>query len=256
VIKSEAIVRELSGLVVPRTGQLAATGDDGQPYRLLDADGTVVEPVSAFLGELLAAGRSVATLRSYGMDLLRWWRFLRAVDVGWNRATRLEARDFSCWIQLVVKQRRQPLTSRGVRWAGGAMGAPNPVTGKLALGVGYAPATVAHSETVLRGFYDFHRDAGTGPILNPFPLDASRRSRRAHAHHNPMDEWGRERVGRYRPKVPRRSPRAIPTIGSMSCSRPFRRTGTGRWWRSGSQPGRGRRNCWPCVSATSTRASS
>jgi integrase len=72
------------------------------------------------------------------------------------------------------------------------------------------PATVAHSETVLRGFYDFHRDAGTGPFLNPFPLDPARRSRRAHAHHNPMDGWARERVGRYRPKVPHRVPRAIP----------------------------------------------
>src|SRR5262249_6317696 len=67
-----------------------------------------------------------------------------------------------------------------------------------------------HSETVLRGFYDLHRDAGSGPILNPFPLDPSRRSRRAHAHHNPMGGWARERVGRYRPKVPHRVPRANP----------------------------------------------
>jgi site-specific recombinase XerD len=210
VIKSEEIGRELSGLVVPRIGRLVATGEEWEPYRLLDSDGTAVEPVSVFLRELLAAGRSVATLRSYGMDLLRWWRFLRAVDVGWDRATRLEARDFSCWIQLAVKQRRRATTSGGARWASGAVGAPNPVTGKPALGDGYASATVAHSETVLRGFYDFHRDTGTGPILNPFPLDTSRRSRRAHAHRNPMDKWKAERVGRYRPKVPRRIPRAIP----------------------------------------------
>jgi len=31
-----------------------------------------------------------------------------------------------------------------------------------------------------------------------------------HAHQNPMDGWARERVGRYRPKVPNRIPRAIP----------------------------------------------
>lgn len=178
---------------------------------MLDADGAVVEPTAVFLRELLAAGRSAATLRSYGMGLLRWWRFLRAVDVDWNRATRVEARDFSCWIQLTVKQRRL-LSDRSEVGRGdvSAAGVPNPVTGKLALGDRYAPATVAHSETVLRGFYDFHRDAGTGPILNPFPLDASRRSRRAHAHHNPMDGWARERLGRYRPKVPQRIPRAIP----------------------------------------------
>ncbi|GAA3528831.1 hypothetical protein GCM10022222_09860 [Amycolatopsis ultiminotia] len=69
---------------------------------------------------------------------------------------------------------------------------------------------MAHSETVLRGFYDLHRDAGADPILNPFPLDASRKARRAHAHHNPMDGWASERVGRYRRKVPQRVPRAIP----------------------------------------------
>ena len=29
---------------------------------------------------------------------------------------------------------------------------------------------MAHCETVLRGFYDFHLEAGTGPMVNPFPL--------------------------------------------------------------------------------------
>jgi site-specific recombinase XerD len=189
---------------------LIATDDVWEPYRLLDADGTVATSVAAFLRELTAAGRSAATLRSYGMDLLRWWRFLHAVEVRWDRATRLEARDFSCWIQLTVKERRR-LRPDAVRSATARVpGAPNRVTGKPAVGIGYAPATVAHSETVLRGFYDHHRDAGTGPIINPFPLDASRRARRAHAHHNPMDEWRQERAGRYRPTVPRRIPRAIP----------------------------------------------
>jgi len=144
------------------------------------------------------------------MDLLRWWRFLDAVGIGWDRASRAEARDFSCWIQLTVKQRLQASRPKAARWSIRTAGAPNPVTGKPATGDGYAPATVAHSETVLRRFYDFHRDAGTGPILNPFPLDISRRSRRARAHHNPMEEWKHERTGRYRPVVPRRIPRAIP----------------------------------------------
>ena len=210
MIESEKADSDLSCLVVPRTGQLISTDDTWEPYRLLDGDGVPAAPVAVFLRELLAAGRSVATLRSYGMDLLRWWRFLVAVDVCWDRASRLEARDFSCWIQLAVKQSKQDLQPRIGSRTVAAVGAPNPVTGKPALGAGYAPATVVHSETVLRGFYDFHRDAGTGPILNPFPLDASRRSRRAHAHHNPMDEWKHERTGRYRPSVPRRIPRAIP----------------------------------------------
>jgi hypothetical protein len=68
VIESEENGRELTSLVVPRDGRLVSTGERTEPYRLLDADGDVVEPVAVFLRELLAAGRSVATLRSYGMD--------------------------------------------------------------------------------------------------------------------------------------------------------------------------------------------
>jgi integrase len=132
-------------------------------------------------------------------------RFLQAVEVQWDRATRVDARDFSTWIQLTVKPRKP-----GAKRPGRAVGVPNPVTGKPSAGPGYAPATVAHSETVLRRFYDVHRDAGSGPLLNPFPLDLSRRSGRAHAHHNPMDEWQPDRAGRYRPSVPRRIPRSIP----------------------------------------------
>lgn len=209
MIESESVGRELSGLVLPRTGRLVSTGDQWEPFRLLDADGAVVDPVAVFLQELVAAGRSATTLRSYGMDLLRWWRFLHVVGIGWDRATRVEARDFSCWIQLTIKQRRKP-TPGNARRSPRAAGVPNPVTGKPSAGDGYALTTVVHSETVLRGFYDFHRDAGSGPILNPFPLDLSRRAGRANAHHNPMDEWRPERVGRYRPTVRRRIPRAIP----------------------------------------------
>lgn len=91
MIKSEENARDLASLVVPCAGRLVSTGDDVEPYRLLDADGAVVEPVAVFLRELLAAGRSTTTLRSYGMDLLRWWQFLLTVDVVWVQATSLGA---------------------------------------------------------------------------------------------------------------------------------------------------------------------
>jgi site-specific recombinase XerD len=74
----------------------------------------------------------------------------------------------------------------------------------------YAPSVRAHSETVLRGFYDFHRDEGSGPLLNPFPLDRARRGNRAHAHHNPMEPHRNKRSGLYRPTVPTRIPRSVP----------------------------------------------
>jgi site-specific recombinase XerD len=189
--------RDLAQLVVPLVGALEETGDRWLPFRLTDPAGAPVVPVSAFFADLLAAGRSEATLRSYGMDLLRWFRFVWAAGVPWNMATRAEARDFSRWMQVAGKLARLHWRSAGQ--------APQP-----AAGAAYAPSVRAHSETVLRCFYDFHLEAGTGPIVNPFPLDRSRRGGRAHAHHNPMEPFRDERAGLYRPVVPARVPRSVP----------------------------------------------
>jgi len=178
--EGESGSRDLSALAVAQVGRLIATGDRYEPYRMLGPDGIGVEPVTAFFRDLLAAGRAEPTVRSYRMDLLRWFRFLWAAEVPWNRATRIEARDFSRWLRA------------------GRDGAT------------YAPSVRAHSETVLRTFYDFHQDVGSGPLLNPFPLDRSRRAGRAHAHHNPMEPYRHERGGLYRPRVPSRIPRSIP----------------------------------------------
>ena len=83
--------RDLSLLIVPRVGMVEVRADLWEPVRLLDPVGDLVVPVAAFLNELQAAGRSAATQRSYVMDLLRWFRFGWAIDVGWDQATRVEA---------------------------------------------------------------------------------------------------------------------------------------------------------------------
>jgi integrase len=123
--------------------------------------------------------------------------------VPWGLATRCEARDFCRWLALVDKPRRgsAPRLPAGVS---------NAVTGKRSPGRKYAASTLAHSETVLRSFYDFHREAGSGPIMNPFPLVRERAGSRTHAHHNPMEAFARERSGRYRPQIAARIPRRIP----------------------------------------------
>lgn len=195
--------RDLSVLVVPAVGAVEVGSDLWEPVRLIDGDGDPVTSVTAFLRDLQASGRSAATQRSYAMDLLRWFRFGWAIDVGWNQATRVEARDYCRWLAL----RDKPTKSGS---GGRRRVVPNVVTGKPGPGPKYAAATRAHSETVLRVFYDFHRDAGTGPMVNPFPLSRERRGGRANAHHNPMEPSGNERVGLYRPRVAKRVPRAIP----------------------------------------------
>ncbi|MFE2409971.1 tyrosine-type recombinase/integrase [Kitasatospora sp. NPDC059408] len=204
-------------LVVPDAGQLRVTGDPFEPYQLLDPDGRVVDAVSVFLADLQAGGSPATTLRSYGMDLLRWWRFLSALGVRWDLATREEARDFARWMRLADKPVRVHWRHRGQigipapESTKPAPGTPNAVTGKPSPGRKYAVSTQAHSETVLRSFYDFHLELGTGSLLiNPFPLDRSRRATRANAHHGPLEDFKAERVGRYRPKVPKRVPRRIP----------------------------------------------
>ena len=143
------------------------------------------------------------------MDLLRWYRFLWSVEIPWQQATRVEARDFSLWLQVADKPRRPHWRRPATVPAPSPQRAPvpNAVTGKPAASVKYAPSTVAHAESVLRSFYDFHLEAGTGPMVNPFPLTRSQKTRR---HRNPMEAPSHERTGRYRPRVPARPPRQIP----------------------------------------------
>jgi site-specific recombinase XerD len=178
-----------AGVTVRADGALVETGEEREPYRLVDPAGVRVEAVAEYFGDLQAAGRSVATIRSYGLGLLRWFRFLRAVGVSWDQATWAEARDFCRWMQLAGRPGWQ---------------------GRAGRAGGYAPSSRAHCETVLRCFYAFHLNAGTGPMVNPFPLDRSRRAGRPGAHHNPMEPWRNQRSGLYRPRLPSRIPRSIP----------------------------------------------
>jgi len=196
---TEAPSRDLMAMVVPQVGRLAETGEVWDPYRLVDGDGAVVEAVTEYFRDLQAAGRSTATLRSYGLDLLRWFRFLWAIGVPWSRATRIEARDFCRWMLVAGKPRRSHWRHQ------------SELTELQSVVEVYAPSVRAHCETVLRCFYDFHLGIDGGPILvNPFPLSRSRQGGRAHAHHNPMEPFPNERTGLYRPRVPKRIPRSIP----------------------------------------------
>ena len=93
-------------VVVGAGGCLEETGEACEPYRLIDPGGMPVEAAAAYFRDLQAAGRSEATVRSYGMDLLRWFRFLWAAGMPWEQATRAEARDFCRWMQVAGKPAR------------------------------------------------------------------------------------------------------------------------------------------------------
>jgi hypothetical protein len=65
--------RDLAALVVPRWGRLPEMGNGCEHFRLVNSDGATVQAVAVYFQELLAAGMAPSTVRSYGMDLLRWW---------------------------------------------------------------------------------------------------------------------------------------------------------------------------------------
>src|SRR5262249_8457477 len=138
---------------------------------------------------------------------------LWAVEIPWDQATRAEARDFLCWIQVAGKPSRPHWRYPGADAPGhgGARappGGPDPGDGQPAPRPGEAGAAGGPCGTLLRGFYEFHLEAGTGPMVNPFPLARGQR-RRGRAHHNPMEPFTGQRAGRYRPRTPQRVPRQI-----------------------------------------------
>jgi Phage integrase, N-terminal SAM-like domain len=209
----------MARLLIPPLGSLQATGDLWEPYLLLDPAGEVVQPAAAYLRDLQAAGRAAATQRSYGMDLLRWFRFCWATGTAWDHATRREAADFCRWLRIAVRPARphwrvRDAADAGAAACGGAAAASGPpagsVTGEPVPARAYAQSTAAHCETVLRHFYDFHLEAGSGPMVNPFPLDRGRGGGRSGAHHNPMDLHRNQRSGLFRPRHVQRIPRSIP----------------------------------------------
>jgi integrase/recombinase XerD len=169
-----------------------------------DDAGRPVAPVQRYLTDLVARGKSPGTVRSYGYVLLRWWRFLRAVEVGWDKAASGDVRDFVLWFQAASK----PVA--GIRAASArTAGTVNPVTRKRYQDDHYRPATVRHSNAVVRSFYDFWIGQGLGPVVNPVPVDRVR-GRRPNAHHNPLEQFRPEGRLRYNPPLPRRRPRAMP----------------------------------------------
>ena len=148
------------------------------PYVVVDQAGHEVEAISVFLRDLVLTDMSPLTMRSYGNDLLRWWRLLRAVDVLWDRATRAEVEVLVGWMRSATNpQRRRPTGSGPVA---------NQRTGKQPLAGGYAPATINHALSVLASFYAFHARFGQGPVQNPVPVSPGLRARLAHR--SPLEE--------------------------------------------------------------------
>lgn len=185
--------RDLRSLVVLQLGSVVVTDDPLEPVRLVDADGLVDEPVRQFVRHLVACDYSAQTCRSYALSLLRWLRFLAAIDVAWNRAERRDVRDFVLWLKAADNPQR-----RRTRADAPLPGSVNRVTGKRTLSVGYAPATIDHSLSAARMFYDYHLLTGTGPIVNPVPSQQGRNGERPGSHRSPIEPFQQSPRAAYR----------------------------------------------------------
>ncbi|GLU61549.1 integrase [Paenarthrobacter ureafaciens] len=168
----------LPGAVLPKIGCVTKTTDGALPWRVtgLTAD---AKEIDDFLLTLATNDCSPQTLRSYAYDLLRWWRFLAAVGIRWDTATREDVRDLVLWM-------RQPRQE-----------------GRRA----YSPTSINHMLSVLFVFYEHHARLGQGPVANPVPSAAM--GMRRYEHHNPLASYQPQKRAPYRQRVVTGTPRAL-----------------------------------------------
>lgn len=170
----------LRGAVVQRPGDILS-------YRLVFGEDQEAErAANAYLADLADTFARPLTLRSYAYDVLRWLRFLAAIEVRFDRVVRSDYSDFVRWLLAHGK-------TGGARRArrAPAPGRRNPVTGKTAPDeVAFDAATLAHSRAVLHEWYEFLAGRGGRPLVNPIPHSArADRGGRLYAHHNPLENF-------------------------------------------------------------------
>lgn len=86
----------LSGLVIPRVGAVVSGHETFLPWLVVDSGGVEVAESSEYLRHAVATGFSPSSVKSYARALLRWLRFLWAVEVAWDRAATEQKSVTSC----------------------------------------------------------------------------------------------------------------------------------------------------------------
>ena len=205
-------------------GSLVATVSKWEPYRLLGSADQPVGAVASFFGDLLAAGRSEVTVRSYGMDLPRWFRFLWAVEVAWTARPG--------W--------RPAISADGCYYREFGSRVPVGTTPYFGFGAG----AQRNGAAWLLRFPPRRRHRTHGQPVSAGPVAAC--GPRARASQPDGAVWQPE--GRVvSATCGQTDPAQHPGCGVQrdpSCDCP--RIEIGRWWRSTSPLGRELRSCWPC----------
>jgi integrase/recombinase XerD len=90
---------------------LRSDGRNPSPYRLLDSDGTEIEPAGAFLDATALRGLSHATLRTYAFALRAAWIWMRSQGVTLDQLTQVHFLEF---IRYLHEQGPRPPAPRSI----------------------------------------------------------------------------------------------------------------------------------------------
>ncbi|MFB7053407.1 site-specific integrase [Streptomyces vinaceus] len=217
--------RDIQLITLPRWGRVAE-GIGPVPWLVFDDEGGTVEPIRMFLVDFVARNNRPGSVRSYAFDLLRWWRWLRVVQVDWDRATSAEVRDFVLWLRIATKPRTSARTQSAATARDDQHDHEEALPGR--------PLQAAH------GPAQQHRDPQLLPLLDrvgwrstgqPGAAGPEREAAPARPPQSAGASWSRTAAKgdcATNPRSPGAGPGRCRTSVGMSCSRPCAPTGTGR----------------------------
>ncbi|WP_331722942.1 hypothetical protein [Nocardia sp. NBC_00511] len=127
-------------------GSVVAGAGKLPPFLVLDGAGTPIEPVERYIRDFALGDASPLTAKSYGYDLLRWFRLLWQLGLAWDRATEAETALLVGWMRTAPNPQRDRRADKAA-----PPGSVNVRTGKATLNAGYAPRTINHCLSVVSG---------------------------------------------------------------------------------------------------------
>lgn len=120
----DEVERDVAAIRLPRWGRVGPA-EGVVPWLVFDDVGVAVRPIRRYLTDFSAQDNSAHSVRSYALELLRWWRWLRVLNVQWDKATPAEGRDLVLWMKQATKPRNSARTTSQA-----TAGTVNPITRK------------------------------------------------------------------------------------------------------------------------------
>jgi hypothetical protein len=101
----------------------------------------------------------------FAVGLLRWFRLLWTLEIGWERATEAEVAVVVGWLRSAKNPQRRRSDPQAL-----PAGSVNPRTGKPAPRTGYVPSTINHALSVVSQFLPIPGSSRMRPDAEPGSL--------------------------------------------------------------------------------------